>query len=172
MPVAARRSAYLHPAALPAKGGFKLNTQIRTAQSENRVQIKKYNRSRVQYAVIQVRQGHGSSERFVIAYLDERVLREFLAKPSIVATGFSSFDEATKRSELALGTSNLARGFSALADCYQLHILKTRPISRLSGRVAPLIVANNLVHIVRAALYKIQSRLTQAVRRLEPAVQQ
>jgi hypothetical protein len=46
--------------------------------------------SRMQYAVIETRR----NERFVIAYRDERSLREFIAAPCIVASGFASRDAA------------------------------------------------------------------------------
>ena len=52
------------------------------------------NTSCTQYAVIQVRQSDGGIERFVIPYQNEEVLREFLAPPSIVASGLLSLDEA------------------------------------------------------------------------------
>jgi hypothetical protein len=54
--------------------------------------------SPVQYAVIQVRESDAGTERCVIGYHDERTLRQLLAERSIVATGFSSRDEATKQS--------------------------------------------------------------------------
>ena len=61
--------------------------------------MKMYNNSsHVQYAVIQVREGDSGVERLVISYHDERVLRQFLAKRSIVATGFATRDQATKES--------------------------------------------------------------------------
>jgi hypothetical protein len=47
-----------------------------------------------QYAVIQVRRTEGPSERFVIAYSNEESLRELIARPSIIACGFSSREEA------------------------------------------------------------------------------
>ena len=49
-------------------------------------------------AVIQVRESDAGTERCVIGYHDERTLRQLLAERSIVATGFSSRDEATKQS--------------------------------------------------------------------------
>jgi hypothetical protein len=45
---------------------------------------------RVQYAVIETRRSQGRAERFVIAYRTERSLREYIAAPRIVASGFDS----------------------------------------------------------------------------------
>jgi hypothetical protein len=50
-------------------------------------------RSIRQYAVISVRTG-SHCERLVIAYPDEKTLRDLLAGPSIVALGYSSREEA------------------------------------------------------------------------------
>jgi hypothetical protein len=47
-----------------------------------------------QYAVIEARRTEGPSERFVIAYSDEASLRDLIARPSIIACGFSSREEA------------------------------------------------------------------------------
>lgn len=50
--------------------------------------------TQVQYAVIETRRSQGRAERFVIAYRTERSLREYIAAPRIVATGFDSRDAA------------------------------------------------------------------------------
>ena len=50
--------------------------------------------SSAQYAVIEARRTEGPSERFVIAYPDEESLRELIARPSIIACGFASREEA------------------------------------------------------------------------------
>jgi hypothetical protein len=47
-----------------------------------------------QYAVIEARRTEGPPERFVIAYSDEESLRELIAGPSIIASGFASCEEA------------------------------------------------------------------------------
>jgi hypothetical protein len=47
-----------------------------------------------QYAVIEARRTEGPSEFFVIAYSDERSLRDLIARPSIIACGFASHEEA------------------------------------------------------------------------------
>ncbi len=47
-----------------------------------------------QFAVIEARRTEGPSERFVIAYPDEEVLRELIAGPSIIACGFASREAA------------------------------------------------------------------------------
>ncbi len=46
------------------------------------------------YAVIENRHAEGPSERFVIAYSDEESLRDLIAGPSIVGSGFASREEA------------------------------------------------------------------------------
>jgi len=57
----------------------------------------------MQYAVIEARR----NERFVIAYRNERSLREFIAAPCIVASGFAS-REAALAEMAVLVTSNVA----------------------------------------------------------------
>jgi hypothetical protein len=47
-----------------------------------------------QYAVIEARRTEGPSERFVLAYPDEESLRDLIARPSIIACGFASREEA------------------------------------------------------------------------------
>jgi hypothetical protein len=49
---------------------------------------------RVQYAVVEAHYGKARSERFVIAYEKERSLREFIAASRIIASGFSSEQQA------------------------------------------------------------------------------
>lgn len=124
----------------------------------------------MQYAVIQVRRSDAGLERFVIGYEDERTLRQLLARPSIVATGFSSRDEATTKLFTAgIGRTTLLEFISRLrllCACYELRMLnmRTSPVRALS-------VMKPVIHIAGAALHKIQSRLIPGRRRLEPAVQ-
>jgi hypothetical protein len=47
-----------------------------------------------QYAVIEARRTDGPSERFVIAYSDERALRDLIAGPSIIGCGFVTREQA------------------------------------------------------------------------------
>ena len=47
-----------------------------------------------QYAVIEARRIDGPSERFVIAYSDERALRDLIAGPSIIGCGFATREQA------------------------------------------------------------------------------
>lgn len=47
-----------------------------------------------QYAVIEARRTVGPSERFVIAYSDERALRDLIAGPSIIGCGFATREQA------------------------------------------------------------------------------
>jgi hypothetical protein len=133
-----------------------------------------YNCSRVQYAVIQARHSDGAIERFVIAYQDGRVLREFLARSAIVATGFSSRDEAMSNS-LRVGSDAWRRVLSSVDGIIVrpgfalLRILKTPALSRLKGRVTWL--TTDLLHVGHVALHKLQFHCMHALRRLEPVVQ-
>lgn len=53
--------------------------------------------SRMQYAVLEALQPGGGCECFVIAYRNEQLLREWIAAPCIVATGFESRNAAMKK---------------------------------------------------------------------------
>lgn len=136
-----------------------------------------HNLSRVQYALIQVRESDRGIERLVISYHDERILRQFLAKRSIVATGFSTRDEATKGSFSAGGGKRMSMwsvicGFGQLRACQQVRMLKTRLLCRLWHRFAAADTLRNVIHFVRLALDKVTSRFTHGRRGLEPAVHQ
>lgn len=135
------------------------------------------NSSHVQYAVIQVRERDSGIECLVISYHDERILRQFLAKRSIVATGFSTRDEATKDSFSAgigkrVSIWSVICGFRELRGCHQVRMLKTQILSRLPNRVGAAQTLRNVVQIGRLVLDKITSRFTPGRRGLEPAVQQ
>jgi hypothetical protein len=52
--------------------------------------------NRVQYAVVEARYDRANAERFVIAYQKEKSLRELIAAPRIIASGFSSENEAAE----------------------------------------------------------------------------
>ena len=140
--------------------------------------MKTYNNpSRVQYALIQVRENDRGIERLVISYHDERILRQFLAKRSIVASGFSTRDEATKGSFSAGGGTRVSMwsvicAFRQLWACHQFRMLKTRLLSRWWHRFTAADTLRNVVHIGRLALDKVTSRFTHGRRGLEPAVQQ
>ena len=134
------------------------------------------NSARVQYAVIQLRQSNGGIERFVIGYEDERAVRQLLVKSSIVATGFLTRDEATKRSVTSgsgnrVPLSHFGCGFRVSTVFDQLRVLKMRTLSRIQERVGRFNAMNNAVHIARCVLEKHQSRFTHGRRQLEPAVQ-
>jgi hypothetical protein len=47
-----------------------------------------------QYAVIEARRTEGPSECFVLAYPDEESLRDLIAGPSIIASGFATREQA------------------------------------------------------------------------------
>jgi len=53
----------------------------------------------VRYAVIETFRTEGGSERFVLAYHNERSLRDLIAAPCIAAFGFSSREEAAGRTK-------------------------------------------------------------------------
>jgi thymidylate synthase len=55
--------------------------------------------SDVQYAVIEALQTEAGSERFVIAYHNERSLHDVIAAPCILALGFSSREDAVASTE-------------------------------------------------------------------------
>ncbi len=135
------------------------------------------NSSRVQYAIIRVRESDGRVERLMIGYPDERTLRQLLTKRSIVATGFSTRDEATKKS-LTVGSGNRVSVLSVICEfrelpgCRQVRMLKTRMLSRLQNSVGAPKALRSVVHIGRVALDKIVFRFTHGRRGLEPAVQQ
>lgn len=50
--------------------------------------------SSVHYAVIEASRNNDHPEHLVIAYLDEKCLRDLIAAPSIVALGFASREQA------------------------------------------------------------------------------
>jgi hypothetical protein len=139
--------------------------------------MKTYNNSsHVLYAVIQVRESDSGIERLVISYHDERILRQFLAKRSIVATGFSTRDEATLESCLvgiynSLSTWSFIQGFRELRVCHQVRRLKTRMLSRLQNRFGAAQALRNVAHIGCRALDKMTLRFTRGRRGLKPAVQ-
>ena len=53
-----------------------------------------------QYAVIEARRTDGPSERFVIAYSDERALRDLIAGPSIIGCSFATREQAQGRADV------------------------------------------------------------------------
>lgn len=53
-----------------------------------------------QYAVIEARRTDGPSERLVIAYSDERALRDLIAGPSIIGCGFATRQQAQVHAEV------------------------------------------------------------------------
>lgn len=122
----------------------------------------------VQYAVLQVHQSDGGTERFVMGYQYERDLRQFLDKRSIVATGLVSRDEAMRMSLMA-GIEGRRPLLNLMGSC--LRSLNTRTLCRLQDRGIALGIMNNIAHLANAAVQKIQSRLTHDRQRLEPAVQ-
>jgi len=129
------------------------------------------------YAVIQVRPSDAPIERIVVAYHDERTLRQFLTKRSIIATGFSSRAEALEKSLIAglqnrLWLLNLVSKLWVSPDYCRRHLVRMRVLVRLHAQRGPQRVVTDVVHITGAALCRFRSRLRQTLRRLEPVVQQ
>jgi len=52
------------------------------------------------YAVIEARRTGGPSERFVIAYSNERALRDLIAGPSIIGCGFATRERAQGQADV------------------------------------------------------------------------
>jgi hypothetical protein len=59
-----------------------------------------------QYAVIEARRTEGASEHFVFSYSDEQSLRDLIAAPSIIASGFASREEAQANIDTDLTTAS------------------------------------------------------------------
>jgi hypothetical protein len=74
------------------------------------------NCSDVRYAVIAGLQSETDHERLVIAYPNERLLRDLMAAPSILAVGFSSREEAVASSRDSLSAVAHQQMPETLAD--------------------------------------------------------
>jgi hypothetical protein len=63
---------------------------------------------RVRYAIVEVMQRDGGTEQFVLAYRTLRSLRDLIAAPRIVATGFASREAAMRmlRAQVASTAAN------------------------------------------------------------------
>ena len=84
-----------------------------------------------QYAVIEARRTEGPSERFVIAYSDEELLRDLIAGPSIIACAFASREEAQAKIDTNFWTAaawkQTPRGpIVDGAEKYQLGVLSAK----------------------------------------------
>ena len=63
----------------------------------------------VRYAVIETFRTEGGSERFVLAYHNERSLRDLIAAPCIAAFGFSSREEAAARTKPSFSMATIQK---------------------------------------------------------------
>ena len=84
-----------------------------------------------QFAVIEARRTEAPSERFVFAYSDEGSLRDLIAGPSIIASGFASREEAQANIETSLTTARWkgierTSAFGA-AEKRQARVLSAKP---------------------------------------------
>lgn len=61
--------------------------------------------SGIRYAVIEALRNESGSEQLVIAYRKEQLLREFIAAPCIIATGFLSRHEAAKNLKASIASA-------------------------------------------------------------------
>ena len=89
--------------------------------------------SGVHYAVIKGCCSQGSPEPLVIAYADERSLRELIAAPSILGLRFDSRTEAVKSARndsTAIALSNQMRERAGMADRVQKCELEARSAGR------------------------------------------
>lgn len=63
----------------------------------------------VRYAVIEAFRAEGGPERFVLAYRNERSLRDLIAAPCIAAFGFSSREDATARTKPSVSMATIQK---------------------------------------------------------------
>ena len=117
-----------------------------------------------QYAVIAVRT-EPDRERLVIAYPNEKALRDLIAAPSIVALGYSSREEALANVDRCVPTTAASRQKSnaAIVD-KSISLLKEfragtrRLVGSLESTGTPSIIRNVLQNGVAAAVLLFYSR--------------
>ena len=63
----------------------------------------------VRYAVVEALRAEGGSERFVLAYRNERSLRDLIAAPCIAAFGFSSREDATANTKPSVSMATIQK---------------------------------------------------------------
>jgi hypothetical protein len=63
----------------------------------------------VRYAVVEALRTEGGSERFVLAYRNERSLRDLIAAPCIAAFGFSSREDATAKTKHSVSMATIQK---------------------------------------------------------------
>jgi len=109
------------------------------------------NSSGMQYALIAGLRTETGPERLVIAYSNERSLREFIAAASIIAVGFSSREEAVADSKASLATAadtseeSMPASVAENTERYQqgFHRSERRAeIASVLGRAAEFLVAS------------------------------
>jgi hypothetical protein len=102
------------------------------------------NLSIAQYAVIEARWPQGSSERFVCTYSNERSLRDLIAGPSIIASGFASREEALANLDANPGTAaweRIQRRFALRGASENRNGLLRRILQQLSLNCVTCLVA-------------------------------
>jgi hypothetical protein len=92
--------------------------------------------SGVHYAVIAGLRTETGPERFVIAYPDEKSLRELIAERSIIAVGFSSREEAAADRNVALRPA--AASYEPLRETIPAWGEKHMPVFKWSDRRAEI----------------------------------
>jgi hypothetical protein len=117
------------------------------------------NTSAWRYAVISVR-SEPDRERLVIAYPDEKTLRDLIAAPSIVALGYSSRADALKKTDRFVTTSvSLKRLRTAVLDTNMTFLTVLRRLASGFGLSGASKVMRNLLHNgLAAALIFFYSR--------------
>ena len=86
--------------------------------SEKKTAIVRVESQSEQYAVIGVRRNEVFPEHFVIAYRDEKSLRELIAAPSIIGIGFSLIVVAVAALNLVLDFDFIEQGVQVGAPRY------------------------------------------------------
>jgi hypothetical protein len=108
------------------------------------------NSSGTQYALIAGLRTETGPERLVIAYSNERSLREFIAATSIIAVGFSSREEAVADSKASLAPAaatseeSMPASVAENTERYQqgFHRSERAEIASVLGRAAEFLVAS------------------------------
>jgi hypothetical protein len=106
--------------------------------------------STVQYAIIQASSKKDHPERLVIAYPDEKSLRDLIAKPSIVGLGFTSREEA-----MAKLLDRMPAPKASKRKHHSIHMWYKRQDGDAANRCAFVKNHRNTFHILQCALATI-----------------
>jgi len=103
----------------------------------------------VQCALIEARRTKGLPERFVIAYPDEKSLRELLAQPNIIACRLASRGEAQANINTDFWTATTRKQTSGgpIADGAEKHQCRVVSAERRLGRGFDLTQTRNIVRV-------------------------